>query len=189
MGPSFGRPPEGPSGAARLDVLILWKEALRKSVPAGWRKRQRLPARAYRGEHPNRTQRIRNTASNKEDVINTKIFVGNLSYETTRSELEQLFSEIGEVVDVFLPTDRASGRPRGFAFVEFADGSSVVAAIERLDGHELNNRQLRIKEAEERQRSAPSFSDGGRGGSDFQAPKRPKPKGSRRNIRSRKRGF
>jgi cold-inducible RNA-binding protein len=129
------------------------------------------------------------TWSPEEDVINTKIFVGNLSYETTRSELEQLFSEIGEVVDVFLPTDRTSGRPRGFAFVEFADGSSAIQAIERFDGHQLNNRELRIKEAEERQRSAPSYSDGGHGGSDFRAPKRPKPKGSRRNIRGRKRGF
>lgn len=141
-----------------------------------------LPVVLSKGGIPERKRRP------EEDVINTKIFVGNLSYETTRTELEQLFSEIGEIVDVFLPTDRNSGRPRGFAFVEFVEASSAAEAIERFDGKELNNRELRVKEAEER-RSAPSFSHAGGGGSDFRGPKRPKTKGSRRNIRSRKRGF
>ncbi len=121
-------------------------------------------------------------------IISAKIFVGNLNYDTSQRELEELFSQIGEIQDVFLPTDRDTGRPRGFAFVEFVDRGSVAEAIERFDGYELQGRNIRINEAEERQRRAPGFSDsgfppkpkGGRGG---------KPKGSRRNLRSRKRGF
>ena len=126
----------------------------------------------------------------KEVVINTKVFVGNLSYETTQNELETLFSEVGEVVDVFLPTDRASGRPRGFAFVEFTDGTAVAVAIERFDGYQLNDRSLRVNEAEERRRAPGGFRDSGPNGFS-RGPKGGggKPKGSRRNIRGRKRGF
>ena len=115
-----------------------------------------------------------------------------MSYDTTRGELETLFSEIGEIAEIFVPTDRATGRPRGFAFVEFTESSAAAEAIEKFDGHELQGRNLRVSEAEERQRRAPSYSDGGGGG--YGPPRGPrggggKPKGSRRNIRSRKRGF
>jgi RNA recognition motif-containing protein len=109
-----------------------------------------------------------------------------LSFDTTRSELEKLFSEVSEVVEVFLPTDRTTGRPRGFAFVEFTDGSAVAEAIERFDGFELQGRRIRVNEAEER-RPGPRFSDGGF--SPARKPKGGKPKGSRRNLRGRKRGF
>ena len=113
-----------------------------------------------------------------------------MSYDTTSAELESLFSEVGEVVEIFVPTDRNTGRPRGFAFVEFTDSSAVAAAIERFDGHELQGRNLRVSEAEERQRRPPGGSDGGGyGGGPPRGPKGGKPKGSRRNIRGRKRGF
>lgn len=127
----------------------------------------------------------------KEVVISTKVFVGNLNYETTQKDLETLFSEVGEVVDVFLPIDRARGRPRGFAFVEFTEGSAVGDAIEKFDGYQLNDRSIRVNEAEERRRPSPGgfrdsgpadFSHGPKGGAG-------KPKGSRRNIRGKKRGF
>ena len=113
-----------------------------------------------------------------------------MSYDTTRGELETLFSEVGEVVEIFVPTDRATGRPRGFAFVEFTEPSAAADAIEKFDGHELQGRNLRVSEAEERQRRSPGYSDGGPSG----PPRGPrggggKPKGSRRNIRARKRGF
>lgn len=113
-----------------------------------------------------------------------------MSYDTTSGELESLFSEVGEVVDIFVPTDRNTGRPRGFAFVEFTEPSAVAAAIERFDGHEFQGRSLRVSEAEERQRRSPGFSNGGGGfGGPPRGPKGGKPKGSRRNIRSKKRGF
>ncbi|TDI41399.1 MAG: RNA-binding protein [Acidobacteria bacterium] len=112
-----------------------------------------------------------------------------MSYETTRGELETIFSEIGEIVEIFVPTDRVTGRPRGFAFVEFTEQGSAEQAIERYDGYELSGRNLRVSAAEERQRRPPGFSDGG-----LPSPRGPrggggKPKGSRRNIRGRKRGF
>ena len=116
-----------------------------------------------------------------------------MSYDTTSSELETIFSEVGEVVEIFLPTDRSTGRPRGFAFVEFTESSAAAAAIEKFDGHELQGRNLRVSEAEERQRRPPSFADGGGSGGGYGppggGPKGGKPKGSRRNIRGRKRGF
>ena len=112
-----------------------------------------------------------------------------MSYDTTSSELETLFSEVGEVVEIFVPTDRNTGRPRGFAFVQFTEQAAAAEAIEKFDGHELQGRNLRVSEAEERQRRTPNYSDGGSQG----PPRGPKgggkPKGSRRNIRGRKRGF
>lgn len=121
----------------------------------------------------------------------SKIFVGNLDFKATRSELESLFAEAGEVQDVFIPTDRATGRPRGFAFVEFSSQEEAEKAIELFDEHDLAGRPLRINLAEERRPRAPSFGgpgggpsfDRGRGG--FGG----KPKGSRRNIRGKKRSL
>ena len=113
--------------------------------------------------------------------------MGNLSYETTQGDLELLFSEAGHVVEVFLPDDRATGRPRGFAFVEFTEASAAEQAVEKFDGQQLNDRSLRVSVAEERRQRSPNFSDGGQSGRP-QGPKRFKPKGSRRNIRARKRG-
>jgi cold-inducible RNA-binding protein len=132
-----------------------------------------------------------------------KVFVGNLSFDTTASELDALFSEVGQVVEVFLPTDRATGRPRGFAFVELAEEGQIVAAIEKLDGYEVKGRTLRVSKAEERPPRAarPSFQGGGYGGGDGGggggrggggggASARPtRPKGSRRNIRGKKRSL
>ena len=110
-----------------------------------------------------------------------------MSFDATDSELEALFVEVGEVVEVFVPTDRNTGRPRGFAFVEFTDEASVAAAIEKFNDFEFKGRRLRVNEAEERRPRRPSFTEGGYG----PAPKpwEGKSKGSRRNLRKRKRGF
>ena len=113
-----------------------------------------------------------------------KLFVGNLSFDTTRDELEALFTPMGEVTELSVPTDRDTGRPRGFAFVTYADDASATEAITKLDGTEIGGRNIRVNEATER----PSrFGGGGDGrpprGRSFSS------KGSRRNIRSRKRGF
>ena len=95
------------------------------------------------------------------------------------------------MTEVFLPLDRVTDRPRGFAFIEFGEASAVTAAIEKLDGMELNGRNLRVSEARDRAPRAPQpFMDDGppAGGMDFG--RRPaKPKGSRRGLRGRKRGF
>ena len=107
---------------------------------------------------------------------------------------------MGELSDVFLPVDRATGRPRGFAFIEFVDTAAAKAAIERFNDYDLAGRNLRVNEAEERpQRQRPSsFSNSGGGSfSDFGSssggqpfnPKAGKPKGSRRNLRGKKRSL
>ncbi len=102
---------------------------------------------------------------------------------------------MGELSDVFLPVDRQTGRPRGFAFIEFVDTAAAKAAIERFNDYDLAGRNLRVNEAEERpQRQRPSsfsnsYSDfGAPSGQPFN-PKVGKPKGSRRNLRGRKRSL
>jgi RNA recognition motif-containing protein len=123
----------------------------------------------------------------RRNAINPKLFVGNLSFQTTQGELERLFGEVGEIRSVFLPTDRDSGRPRGFAFVEFADGLTAAAAAQRFDGYELDGRNIRVNEAQEKSQRSSGFSPGGpRTGP---PPHRPKSKGSRRNLRARKRSL
>lgn len=71
-----------------------------------------------------------------------KLFVGNLSFGTTKETVESVFSEYGEVTDVFMLTDKVTRRPRGIAFVTFAEESQAQAAIEGLNGKELEGRDL-----------------------------------------------
>ena len=133
----------------------------------------------------------------KENTISAKVFVGNLSFDTLAPDIEALFSSVGTIVEVFLPADRATGRPRGFAFVEFADDEAAAKAIEEFDGKELGGRNLRVNAAEARppRPSRPSFSGapgggGGGGGqqrNEYAKPSRPK--GSRRNARGKKRSL
>ena len=95
---------------------------------------------------------------------------------------------MGEVVSVSIPSDRDNGRPRGFAFVELSTREEAEAAIQKLNGYELEGRVLRINEATERPSRGPSF--GRSGGPGPRGPGfRPRPKGSRRNIRARKRSI
>jgi len=132
---------------------------------------------------------LRPRGSNKEVLLTRKIFTGNLNYKVTRDELLDLFRDIGPVIDVVVPQDRATGRPRGFAFVEYETDRDAAKAVETLDGRELAGRKLRVTEArprpqrlrlpappEDRQFASPHFPPG-------------KTKGSRRGIRARKRGF
>lgn len=130
-----------------------------------------------------------------------KVFVGNMSFDTTREELQELFAQAGEITEVVVPTDRMSGRPRGFAFVTFASDEAAAAAIQKMDGQLLGGRNLRVNEAS----AAPQRSfGGGGGGGGFSRPfgggggggGRPggpgggnRPKGSRRNVRARKRSI
>jgi RNA recognition motif-containing protein len=93
------------------------------------------------------------------------IFVGNLPFRAEKEDVMQLFAPYGEVVNCSLPLERDTGRKRGFAFVELADGESEDRAIEGLQGAELMGRPLRINKAEPRG-SAPRGGGGGgyRGG-------------------------
>jgi RNA recognition motif-containing protein len=94
--------------------------------------------------------------------------VGNLSFDVTREELIEAFSAAGRVVDAKVPTDRETGRPRGFAFVEFEDDEAAQRCIEQLNGRDLKGRPLRVNEAENRPPrppGAPGFSRPSPGGS------------------------
>jgi RNA recognition motif-containing protein len=112
-----------------------------------------------------------------------------LSYQTAPDELESLFSEVGVVVNVSVPANRDTGRPRGFAFVEFADEAAAKKAIEKFDGYELQSRRIRVNQAERTQERSCSFTDARRQSGDYQGPRGSKQKGSRRNIRAGKREF
>ena len=85
------------------------------------------------------------------------IYVGNLSYAAKEEDLDQVFSEYGKVKRITLPSDRETGRPRGFAFVEMEDEATEETAIEALDGAEWMGRELRVNKAKPREpRNKPS---------------------------------
>ena len=93
--------------------------------------------------------------------MGNRLFVGNLSFHTTKESVEALFAEHGEVREVYVPTDRDTGQPRGFAFVTMGSAQAASAAMANLDGAELDGRSLRVNEAEER--SGRNGGGGGRG--------------------------
>ena len=93
------------------------------------------------------------------------IFVGNLSFQTTMTDLEAAFGEFGRVDKVNIVTDRDSGQSRGFAFVEMQDRGEAEAAISRLNGAELNGRAMNVNEARPKPAGGSGFRAGGHGGS------------------------
>jgi cold-inducible RNA-binding protein len=90
-----------------------------------------------------------------------KMYVGNLSFETTENDLQDLFEQHGAVNEVHLMMDRFTGKSRGFAFVTMNDGAQASSAMSALDGHDLNGRALKVNEARPRE-------------------ERPRPQGARR---------
>ena len=93
-----------------------------------------------------------------------RIYVGNLSYSVSPDTLEQLFTSHGTVEEVHMPTDRETGRPRGFAFVTMPNASEGQAAIEALNGTDLEGRSLNVNEARPRGEGGRGGGGGGRGG-------------------------
>ena len=90
------------------------------------------------------------------------IYVGNMSYNTSESELRSLFEEHGTVDAVRVIADRDTGRPKGFAFVEMNDDSEAQAAIDALNGREIDGRALTVNEARPRGESGGGGGGGGR---------------------------
>jgi cold-inducible RNA-binding protein len=138
-----------------------------------------------------------------------KLFVGNLNFDTTSDDLKELFSQAGTCDSAQVMTDRATGRSRGFGFVEMSTDDEAQKAINELNGRSFQGRNLNVNEARER---TPGFArgprpdgnfgsprdggfDGGFGGgsfSGFRGPGGPKPRkdgGSRRGLRARKRSL
>ncbi|MEM7757983.1 MAG: RNA-binding protein [Cyanobacteria bacterium P01_G01_bin.67] len=89
------------------------------------------------------------------------IYVGNLNYEVSQEDLNEVFSEYGKVKRVHLPTDRETGRKRGFGFVEMETEAEEDKAIETLDGAEWMGREIKVNKARPRENRS-SFGGGGR---------------------------
>jgi RNA recognition motif-containing protein len=104
--------------------------------------------------------------------MSMKLYVGNLSFNTTTEELEKTFGEVGTVESTNIIEDRETGRSRGFAFVEMSSSEEGQAAITNLNGKELNGRELLVNEAKPRENRAGGGGGGyggggGRGGSRY----------------------
>jgi cold-inducible RNA-binding protein len=98
--------------------------------------------------------------------MGNRLFVGNLSFSTTKETIEAAFLQAGAVQEVAVPVDRDSGRPRGFAFVTMADSQGAANAISQLNGLVLDGRAIRVDEAQERSRGG-GGGGGGRGGGGY----------------------
>jgi RNA recognition motif-containing protein len=79
--------------------------------------------------------------------MDKKLYVGNLSYNTTDEKLRSLFAEYGEIESINVITDRETGRPRGFAFVEMVTQQAAEASISGLDGKMVDERQIKVNKA------------------------------------------
>jgi RNA recognition motif-containing protein len=95
-------------------------------------------------------------------TVASNLYVGNMSFNTTEDQLRELFSQYGQVTKVQVVMDRETGRPRGFAFVEMADGGA--AAIQATNGMQLDGRSLTVNEAKPREDRGGGGRSGGGGG-------------------------
>lgn len=95
--------------------------------------------------------------------MSNKLFVGNLSFQTTENELQDTFAAHGTVVEANLMMDRMTGRPRGFGFVTMSSPEEAQKAIEALNGKEIGGRALTVNIARPREERAPGGGGGGRG--------------------------
>jgi len=95
--------------------------------------------------------------------MSTKLYVGNLAFQTTSEELQELFAQAGTVESASVVEDRMTGRSRGFAFVEMATKEEANAAIEQFNGKEVGGRALKVNEAKPRENRG-GGGGGGRGG-------------------------
>lgn len=93
--------------------------------------------------------------------MNSKLYVGNISFKTSESGLRDAFSPFGQVTDVYVANDRETGRPRGFAFVTFGAEAESKLAAEKMNGVDLDGRQLTVNEARPKEEMGGSRRNGG----------------------------
>jgi RNA recognition motif-containing protein len=96
--------------------------------------------------------------------VATKLFVGNLSFQATNADLEELFAQVGSVASATIIMDKMTGKSRGFGFVEMASNQEAQQAVERFNGTELHGRALTVNEAKPQE---PRSGGGGGGGRSF----------------------
>ena len=97
--------------------------------------------------------------------MSTKLYVGNISFNTSNNDLEEMFGKVGTVLSSNIIEDRETGRSRGFAFVEMSSNEEAQNAIASLNGTEVNGRELLVNEAKPRENRTGGGGGGGRGGS------------------------
>jgi len=102
------------------------------------------------------------TRGEQDNPLPSKLYVGNLSFDSTEADLKGLFGRHGTVESVAVITDRETGRPRGFAFVEMSEASAAQDAIRALDGTDFGGRNIKVNEAQDR-RGGGGGGGGGRG--------------------------
>ena len=95
--------------------------------------------------------------------MSSKLYVGNLSFDSTEADLKDLFGRHGSVESVAVITDRETGRARGFAFVEMSEASGAQDAIRALDGTDFGGRSIKVNEAQDRRGGDGGGGGGGRG--------------------------
>src|SRR5213080_1501459 len=96
-------------------------------------------------------------------IMSTKLFVGNLSFNTTENQLQDMFAAHGNVIEVDLIMDKFTGRPRGFAFVTMESKEAADAAVQALNGKSIDGRALTVNEARPREERSGGGGGGGRG--------------------------
>ena len=103
--------------------------------------------------------------------MSTKLYVGNLAFQTTSEDLQELFAQAGTVQSANVVEDRETGRSRGFAFVEMSTNAEAAAAIDQFNGKEIGGRALKVNEAKPRETRSGSggrnFGGGNRGGGGY----------------------
>jgi RNA recognition motif-containing protein len=108
--------------------------------------RSDLPSR----DRPIEAPRCECEAEHQDNPLSKKLYVGNIPFSTTEAELRDLFGRHGSVESVKVITDRETGRPRGFAFVEMAEGGAAQDAIRALDGTDFGGRTIKVNEAQDK---------------------------------------
>jgi cold-inducible RNA-binding protein len=110
----------------------------------------------------------------EDEAVTKRIYVGNLSYQTTDAALSELFGAVGTVESVTLITEPGTGRSKGFAFVEMADDAQATEAINQLNEKELDGRNIKVAEARPRAEGSGRMGGPRRGGRDFGGGRRPR---------------
>lgn len=94
-------------------------------------------------------QNQQNRQSQSQSQANSRsVFVGNIPYEATEEQIQEIFSQVGPVVTFRLVFDRDTGKPKGYGFVEYRDSQTALSAMRNLNGYEINGRALRVYFAE-----------------------------------------
>jgi RNA recognition motif-containing protein len=111
--------------------------------------------------------RSEDSESDSQIIMSTKLFVGNLSFNATENQLQDLFGAHGTVLEVDVIMDKFTGRPRGFAFVTMDTKETADAAVQALNGKDLDGRALTVNEARPREERPRSGGGGGGGGRNY----------------------